>query len=190
MDSQDPLYRRLVTKARGESRAEALVEELSLQLGLPRGGNADRVIAAVALIKTGVPPETVGAFLTWVEFETFCGGLLEANGYAVKRNVVITKPRRQIDIVARSPDLSLSVDCKHWGKSFSDSTLERIVRSQIERTSHYKKKLGLREGILPAVFTMLDAPTRVVLGVPVVPVFAMRDFLNNVSRFDENLRVL
>jgi hypothetical protein len=52
----------------------------------------------------------------------------------------------------------------------------------------YKTRLDAPEqGILPMLLTMVDNGTRVVRGVPVVPLFALRDFLATVSRFDETL---
>jgi restriction endonuclease len=186
---RDPLFHLLVRRSRGESRAAALLEDLSTQLGL-HPGTADRVLTAIALIKTGATPESVSSLMTWAEFEEFCAGLLKASGYSVKKNILMTKPRRQIDIFAESSGLALSVDCKHWGKGFAPSTLERVAAEQIERTTLYKKKMALRLPVLPVILTLLDAPTRLVSGVPVVPIFALRDFLASVSRFEEGMEIL
>ena len=82
------------------------------------------------------------------------------------------------------------MDCKHWGRGFAPSVLERIANEQIERTSLYKKKLALSIPILPVILTLLDAPTRLVVGVPVVPIFVLRDFLSSVNRFEEGLEIL
>jgi hypothetical protein len=188
-ETQDSLFQLLIRRSRGEARALAIVEDLSTQLGL-RPDPADRVLTAVALIKTGAPPESVSSLLSWSEFEEFCARLLKASGYSVKRNIIITKPRRQIDIFAESSGLGLSVDCKHWGRGFAPSVLERIANEQIERTSLYKKKLALGIPVLPVILTLLDAPTRLVVGVPVVPIFVLRDFLSSVNRFEEGLEIL
>jgi hypothetical protein len=188
-ENRDALFQLLVRRARGKARAVALLEDLSTELGLGPGP-ADRVLAAVALIKTGAPPESVSSLLTWREFEEFCARLLMAGGYTVRKNVVITKPRRQIDIYAESAGLGISVDCKHWGRGFGPSALERIAGAQIERTTLYKKKLALDTPVLPVILTLLDVPTRLVIGVPVVPIFALRSFLGSVSRFEEGLEIL
>jgi hypothetical protein len=160
-----------------------------MQLGL-RPGFAERVLAALALIKMGTAPEAVSSLLTWSEFEEFCAGILEATGYSVKRNIVITKPRRQIDIFARSSQMGLSVDCKHWGKGLSGSALERIARQQVERTVLYKGKFKLDIPVLPVILTLIDAPSRLVRGVPVVPIFALRDFLTSVNQYETELDVV
>lgn len=189
-EALDPLFQLLVRRARGKARAVAILEDLSVQLDLRAPGCGDRVMTAVALIKTGAQPESVGSLLSWREFEDFCSRLLKAGGYSVRTNVVITKPRRQIDIFAESSGLAISVDCKHWERGLSPSALETVAAKQIERTSLYKKKLALSTPVLPVILTLLDAPTRLVLGVPVVPVFALSGFLGAVSRFEEGLKIL
>lgn len=189
LDSADPLFKLLVRKARGESPALEVLDELAVELGLSTG-SADRVIAAAALMKMGSTPDSVCPLLSWAEFEGFCGGLLRVAGYLVKSNIVFTKPRRQIDIFAESADLALSVDCKHWNKGLGWSALQQISSDQIERTLIYKKRRGIEKPVLPAVFTMIDSSTRLVSGVPVVPIFALRDFINSLSRFEPEFAML
>jgi Restriction endonuclease len=186
---KDPLFELLVRRSRGGARALAIIEDLSTQLGL-KPPTGDRVLSAVALIRTGATPESVSSQLTWTEFEEFCARLLRAAGYSVKRNIVMTKPRRQIDIFAESTGLAMSIDCKHWRRGFAPSVLERIADKQRERTSLYKKKNSLTVPVVPVILTLLDAPTRLVAGVPVVPIFALRDFLGSVSRFEEGLEII
>jgi hypothetical protein len=187
--ASDPLYQLLVRRSRGESRASAIIDEVSLQLGA-RTSSQLRVVMAVALVRTGAAPETVSSLMSWQEFEDFCAGILEATGYSVKRNIVITKPRRQLDIFAESRDLALSVDCKHWSKGFASSELGRIAVDQVERTLLYKEKRSIRTPILPVILTLVDAPARVVRGVPVVPIFVLRDFLVSVNRFEPGLEIV
>jgi hypothetical protein len=185
----------LVRKAGGEAEALELLGDASSQMGIVlqpglQGFRPDQVLAGLALMKLGMSPESVGALLTWQEFEGFCADVLGAHGYGVKANIVMTKPRRQIDIFAEGPTLALSVDCKHWGRPFSAATLERVASSQIERTTLYKKRRSVRLPVLPVILTLLDPPLREVMGVPVVPVFALRDFLVSVNRFDEGLAII
>jgi hypothetical protein len=183
------MFRLLVRRSHGEARAMAVIEEMSNRLGLI-ADPGDTILAAVGLVQTGASPESVSSLMSWNQFEDFCARLLKAGGYEVKRNIVITKPRRQIDIFAVSSSLALSVDCKHWERGFSYSALQRIAALQIERTSLYKRKSKLNIPVLPVILTLLDAPTRLVGGVPVVPVFALRDFLSFVSPFEEGLQIL
>ena len=122
----------LVRRMNGEEAASDVLSDVSSQMGLElqpglTGPVHDQVLAAIALIRDGMSIESVSSSLTWQEFEGFCAGVLRACGYMVRTNVVMTKPRRQIDIFAESPTLALSVDCKHWGKTFSGPTLERVA---------------------------------------------------------------
>jgi len=146
------------------------------------------VEAALARIKAGRDVESASIGLTWSEFEEFCAEALAAAGYTVKRNVQLRKPRRQLDLLAESPTMGLSIDCKHWRRGVGLTTLERLVQAQTERTRQYKTRLDATDkGILPMLLTMVDNGTRVVDGVPVVPVFALKDFLATVNRFDDAL---
>jgi hypothetical protein len=185
----------LVRKTGGEEGAIEVLNELSLQTGarLQRGLTGvvpDQVLAAVALIRAGMTLDAVSSSLTWQEFEGFCANLLKVHGYTVKTNIVLTRPRRQIDIFAEAQTLALSVDCKHWAKSFSGWALERVAAEQIERSALYKQKKSVKVPVLPVILTLLDPQVREVLGVPVVPIFALRDFLVSVSRFDEGLAIV
>lgn len=189
MDTQDPIFQLLIRRSRGASRAESIIEELSRQLGVTCRPS-ERVLAAIALVRTGATPESIASLMSWGEFEEFCAGILRATGYEVKSNIVITKPRRQLDIFAETSDLALSIDCKHWGKGFSPSELERIAAEQVERSRLYKAKRGLTISVLPVIVTLVDAPTRIVSGVPVVPIFVLRDFLTSVSRFEPGLEII
>ncbi len=144
------------------------------------------VLAALAQIRAGRDAESVSRGLTWSEFEEFCAEALSAAGYAVRRNVLLRKPRRQLDLLAESPTMGLSIDCKHWKRGVGTATLERLALAQAERTRQYKSRLDAPDkGMLPMLLTMVDNGTRVVRGVPVVPLFALRDFLATVSRFDD-----
>jgi hypothetical protein len=181
----------LVRKTGGRSAALAVLRELASQMGIEfqpglDGYTPDQALAAVALVRAGMSPDAVGSTLTWREFEGFCADVLKACGYDVRANIVVTKPRRQIDILAESRTLALSVDCKHWGKAFSGSTLERVASDQIERTRVLAAKRHMRVPVLPMVLTLLDSPVRAAAGVPIVPIFTLRDFLASVSRFDSD----
>ena len=146
------------------------------------------VLAALSRIRAGQDAELVSRGLTWEEFEDFCAEAMTAAGYSVRRNVMLRKPRRQLDLLAESPTMGLSVDCKHWKRGVGVISLERLALAQIERTRQYKLRLDSPDvPLLPMLLTMVDNITRVVAGVPVVPVFGLKDFLANVTRFDDRL---
>jgi len=146
----------------------------------------ERVSAALSRVRRGRGAETVSKELTWAEFEDFCARAVASAGYTVQRNVLLRRPRRQLDLFAESPTMGLSIDCKHWKRSVGPATLERLALAQVERTRQYKTRLdATSKAVLPMLLTMVENETRVVRGVPVVPVFALKDFLTHVSRFDE-----
>jgi len=102
--------------------------------------------------------------------------------------VMLKRPRRQIDIIAESATLGLSIDCKHWKNSPAVSSLSALVEAQVQRTLLYKrdaKLIGDGLPILPMLLTLLDSQTRVVEDVPVVPIVLLRNFLLNLSRYDD-----
>lgn len=172
--------------ARAADRAIASVaEELGVPATAPRG-----VSAALALTRLGVDLGPVARSLTWKEFEEYCALAISAAGYSVRTNVRLRKPTRQIDIIAESPSLVLSVDCKHWGRGASAAGLEAAAEAQIERTEVCAggTLTGLGRTFLPVLLTMVDNQVKVVGGVPVVPLRALREFLASVSRFDQGLR--
>jgi hypothetical protein len=138
----------------------------------------------------GADLDQVARSLSWKEFEEYCALAISAAGYAVRLNVRLRKPTRQIDILAESPSLVLSVDCKHWGRGASATGLEEAALAQIERTEVCAggTLTGLGRTFLPVLLTMVDNQVRVVEGVPVVPLRALREFLTSVSRFDQGLR--
>jgi hypothetical protein len=158
----------------------------SQELAEVRGPAA--VTAALAQIRAGRDVESASSRLTWSEFEEFCSEALAVAGYTVRRNVQLRKPRRQLDLLAESSTMGLSIDCKHWKRGVGLATLGRLVRAQAERTRQYKTRLDATEkGILPMLLTMVDNGYRIVDGVPVVPLFALKDFLATVNRFDDAL---
>lgn len=172
------------------SRAAALsaVAQITGELGLPAEA-PHNVSAALALTRLGQDAERVASSLSWEEFEEYCALAISAAGYSVRRNVRLRKPTRQIDIVAESPSLVLSVDCKHWRRGSGAASLEAQALAQEERTRIYagRAKSESSQSYLPVLLTMLDNQVRVVGGVPVVPLQALRGFLSTVSRFDEGL---
>ena len=147
-----------------------------------------KVLEVLARVKAGRDPESASRDLTWAEFEDFCAEAVASAGYTVQRNLMLRRPRRQLDLYAESSTMGLSIDCKHWRRSVGPGTLEKLALAQMERTRQYGTRLDAsQKPVLPMILTLVDNGTRVVMGVPVIPLFALRDFLTNVSRFDDSL---
>ncbi len=178
---EELLATKLGSKGAATRAVLALAEELRLPPDAPKG-----VLAALVLTRLGADLGAVAKSLAWDEFEEYCATSISAAGYAVKRNVRLLKPTRQIDIIAESAQLVLSIDCKHWRRAGAASLAAAAV-AQAQRTTSYMKVHGKPgdKAFLPVLLTMVDSHVRVVEGVPVVPLPALRGFLASVSRFDE-----
>ncbi len=188
LPSVETLEARLAARLGSKSAAERAILQVAGELGIPEGAPRS-VSAALALTKMGDDPGRIASSLEWSEFEQYCAMAVSAAGYTVRRNVRMLKPTRQIDIVAESPSLVLSIDCKHWKRSGGAGLLAAPAAAQLERTRMFAKAMrpGEERPLLPVLLTLLDNRVRLLGGVPVVPLQALREFLASVSRFDDGL---
>ena len=97
---------------------------------------SDRLQAALFAINLGADVEDVSEYLNWKDFESLTGMILEARDFEVTKNLILTKPRMEIDIIGKKIDIALLIDCKHW-KNMSKSALDEIVKKQIERVKRF-----------------------------------------------------
>ena len=176
----------LASKLGSKAAARRLVLSVTEEFGIPEDAPRS-VSAALALTRLGADLDRIARSLTWDEFEEYCASAISAAGYSVRKNVRLRKPTRQIDIIAESPSLVLSIDCKHWRRSAGGASLGAPALAQAERTKVYaesRRPIDVR-AFLPVLLTMVDNQVRVVEGIPIVPLHALRGFLASVSRFDE-----
>jgi hypothetical protein len=176
---------RLLEIKLGPERAARLLAETAAALGVPPDAPAS-VLSAVALAKIGSDLNTAARTLRWDDFERFCAMAISASGFHVRTNIRLKKPTRQIDIVAESPSFVLAIDCKHWQRGAGAASLELIASAQLERTRMLASRLTSTKPHLPVVLTVFDNSLRVVLGVPIVPIHVLKDFLSSVSAFDRD----
>jgi len=176
----------LASKLGSKAAARRAVLEISEEFGLPPEAPRS-VSAALALTRLGADTGRIARSLTWGEFEDYCAMAVSAAGFAVRRDVRLRRPRRQIDIIAESPTLVLAIDCKHWRRGAGAATLEAPALAQAERTRAYVESSKPVKGrsFLPVLLTMVDTQVRVVSGVPVVPLHVLSEFLASVNRFEE-----
>ncbi|MDA4116853.1 MAG: restriction endonuclease, partial [Thaumarchaeota archaeon] len=147
----------LVSRLGSKRAANRAVSRVAAELGVSMD-DSQNVLRALALAKLGGDLDRIAKSLAWDEFEAFCGSAISAAGYSVQRNVRLRKPTRQVDIVAESASLVLSVDCKHWKRAVGARGLERLVRAQAARTRQYAGRLdqGGARSYLPVLLTMMD----------------------------------
>ena len=131
-------------------------------------------------LKAGGDIVEVSKDLHWRDFEAFASALLSETGYIVTRNLFLTKPRAELDIIATYAKRALAIDCKHW-KYSSPAKLLIAIRTQRERAKRYgNSKYAMNAGIsetLPALLTLYDDGVHVIEGSPIVPVSRFDSFL-------------
>ena len=133
----------------------------------------DRLKTCILAIQMGAPIDEVSRSLGWKDFESLAAEILDASEFETTRNLVLTKPRMQIDVVGVKSDVAILIDCKHWKRS-SQSALENAVKKQIERTKRFLKTENVKAAI-PAIVT-LHQEVRFIDKVPIIPIFQLSSF--------------
>jgi hypothetical protein len=135
----------------------------------------DRLQTALFAIKLGADVESVSEYLTWQDFESITGLILEKKDFDVTKNLILTKPRMEIDVVGTKMDIALLIDCKHW-KTMSKSALDEIVKKQVERVKRYVADKNM--SALPAIVTLHQEEIQFIENVPIVPIMKLSSFLD------------
>ena len=117
-------------------------------------------------------------FLNWRDFEALVGRILEENEFEVKKNLILTKPRMEIDVIGIKLGIAVLIDCKHW-KKMTQSALNDIVDKQIERVKNYVEKIEINLAI-PVIVTLHQEQVSFVKKVPVVPITHVSSFLDEL----------
>jgi len=138
--------------------------------------NSDRIKASIFAIRNGATIEDVSEFLSWQNFEGLVSRVLDENGFNVQKNLILTKPRMEIDIVGVKLGISILIDCKHW-KRMTQSALNDIVSKQVERVKRYVEKTQSTSAI-PVIVTLHQEKVNFVNKVPIVPVMQLSSFLD------------
>ena len=135
----------------------------------------DRLQTASFAINLGATIEDVSEYLTWRDFESLTGLILEEKDFDVTKNLILTKPRMEIDVVGTKMDIALLIDCKHW-KTMSKSVLNDIVKKQVERVKRYVADTNM--SALPVIVTLHQEQIQFVDNVPIVPIMKLSSFLD------------
>ena len=134
----------------------------------------DRLQTAMFAINLGATVEDVSEFLTWRDFESLTGLILEQKDFDVTKNLILTKPRMEIDVIGKKMNIALLIDCKHW-KKMSKSALDEIIQKQIERVKRYVSVENI--SALPVIVT-LHQEIQFINNVPIVPIMKLSSFLD------------
>ena len=170
-----------VTKM-SESESKLILDEfIKNQIGTKRDNfyyfeDGDKLKIAISLLEKGFPIDEISVVLDWKDFEGLTAEMLSSKNFAVMKNMILTKPRMEIDVVGVRLGIAILIDCKHW-KRYSISSLSSVVKKQIERTKQYVAKT---EGAIavPVIVTLYQDKVDFIENIPIVPIFQFSSFID------------
>ena len=137
---------------------------------------SDKLKIAVALLEKGFPIDEISIALDWRDFEGWTAEILSSKNFAVIKNLILTKPRMEIDVIGIRLGIAILIDCKHW-KRYSTSSLTSAVKKQIERTKKYVEKTQGAIAV-PVIVTLYQDKVNFIENVPIVPIFQFSSFID------------
>ncbi|MBM2852159.1 MAG: hypothetical protein HW420_706 [Candidatus Nitrosotenuis sp.] len=146
---------------------------------------SDKLRAVMLALEKGVLADEAAKHLGWKDFEGLTAQILESKDFATIRNLILTNPRMEIDVIGIKFGVALLIDCKHW-KRHSQSTLGNAVLKQVERAKHYVAKTNGAVAA-PAIVTLYQDAVSFINRVPIIPIFQFASF---VDEFYGNLEDL
>ena len=139
---------------------------------------SDKLKTAFFAISNGSPIEEVSEYLNWKDFEALVSQILSENGFYVEKNVILTKPRMEIDVIGKKLNVEILIDCKHW-KKMNESVLNDIVNKQVNRVKRYVDDIGQIMAV-PAIETLRQEQITFINKVPIIPVTQLSSFLDEL----------
>jgi hypothetical protein len=155
---------------------------------------ADRMKLSLLALQKGCDIVNISRSLSWKDFEALTSEILVLNGYSTKTNVHFSKPfRMQIDVIGANNNLAIVADCKHW-KRYSLTSISSYVEKQIRRT-RILCRAGKRiqyniSHAIPIILTLYSMDVRLINGVPIVPISKFKSFIEEVSLYLSEIRVI
>jgi Holliday junction resolvase len=150
--------------------------------------NGDKLKIAVALLEHGFPIDEISIVLDWRDFEGLTAEILTSKGFAVIKNMILTKPRMEIDVIGIRLGVAILIDCKHW-KRYSTSSLTNAVKKQIERTKKYVEKTQGSIAV-PVIVTLFQDKVNFIQNVPIVPIFQFSSFVDEFYGNIDQMRTI
>jgi Holliday junction resolvase len=138
--------------------------------------STDKLKAGIFAIKQGTDFEEVAAHLDWKDFEGLTNEMLRASGFDTTCNLILKKPRREIDVVGVKLGVTILIDCKHWKKQ-SFPNLKKIVKKQVSRVKQFINQTSATIA-LPAIVTLHDEKINFIDNVPIIPITKLSSFLD------------
>ena len=139
--------------------------------------NGDKLKIAIMLLENGAPIDEIAIALDWRDFEGLTAEILAEKNFAIIKNLILTKPRMEIDVIGIRLGVAILIDCKHW-KRYSHSSLSEAVKKQIKRTKHYISKTPGSIAV-PVIVTLYQDKINFIERVPIVPIFQFSSFVDD-----------
>jgi len=132
--------------------------------------------------------------LNWKGFEEFCGRLFREASYLPLNNLRFSHlgRRYEVDVIALKRPYLIAVDCKRWKRALRGMVVA-FVEKHLERCRALSEALwsirrlsaqlnGWEEAIVvPTLLTALEEEVKLIEGVPIVPLFKLKGFLNELG---------
>ncbi len=148
----------------------------------------DKLKIAIALLEKGSPIDEISVALDWRDFEGLTAEILSEKNFAVLKNMMLTKPRMEIDVVGIRLGIAILIDCKHW-KRYSTSSLFTAVKKQIERTKQYVAKTPGSIAV-PVIVTLYQDKIDFIENVPIVPIFQFASFIDEFYGNIDQMKII
>jgi hypothetical protein len=144
---------------------------------------SDRLHTAVLALQMSHDIEHISRYLSWKDFEKLAYEVLRSFGYRTRTNVILGKPRMEIDVVGTSTGgFTIAVDCKHWKRS-NLSSLSNFSQKQAARAEQLLKHDRTISQVVPVMLTLYAESVRFAGRVPLVPIHMFRSFVMDVKGF-------
>lgn len=149
----------------------------------------DKLEAILLAMSKGCDPERLSKKIHWKDFELFTSQLIESAGYSIERNVILTKPRAQIDVIGFYQKIALLIDCKHWMK-IHGFNIAKFSSNQIRRAEKFLEKRKDIESALPIIVTLYETNCNFFDRVPIVPISKFKEFLQNFPFYLDRMHLI
>lgn len=149
----------------------------------------DRIKASLLSIQLGCDIHECSKLLSWKDFEYFASELLSLFEYSTRVNIVLSKPRAQLDVIGIKNNFAITIDCKHW-KYNNKTSLSMYAEKQIRRSLLWFQREKTITKVLPMILTLYSSNFGFVNGVPIVPILTLKSFLNEFDKYEDSITLI
>lgn len=149
----------------------------------------DRIKTSLLSLQLGCDIQECSKLLSWKDFEYFTSELLILFEYKTKVNIILSKPRAQLDVIGIKKNFAITIDCKHW-KYNNITSLTTYAEKQIRRTLLWLQREKKINKALPVIITLNPSNIRFINGVPIVPILNLKSFLNEFDKYEDSITLI